>query len=69
MGRQEKILSGRSDANIRFDDACYLLQRLGFTRRVTGSHFIFQRGEFYANLQNRGIKIPSYQVAEIVTPF
>ncbi len=27
----QKILGGRSDANIRFDDLCSLLRNLGFT--------------------------------------
>jgi hypothetical protein len=32
----ERVLSGRSDANIRFDDLRYLLARLGFEERSRG---------------------------------
>ena len=69
MSRQvkirEKIESGESDANIRFDDACYLVERLGFTLRIRGSHHVCQRGELFLNLQNRNGKIPPYQAAQI----
>ena len=47
----EKVMSGNSDANIRFDDVCILLSRLGFTVRKRGSHVIFQKGAAYINLQ------------------
>ena len=47
MGRLEKlcevVLSGRADANVRFDDLRFLLARLGFDERVLGSHHIFVR--------------------------
>ena len=69
MSRQtkirEKIEGGESDANIRFDDACYLIERLGFTRRIRGSHHVYQHGELFLNLQNRNGKIPPYQAAQI----
>ena len=38
-----RILSGQSDANIRFRDLCALLVHLGFTERIRGSHHIFTR--------------------------
>ena len=60
-----KIERGESDANIRFDDACYLAERLGFTRRIRGSHHVYQHGELFINLQNRNGKIPPYQAAQI----
>jgi hypothetical protein len=45
MGRYEKlldqILRGTSDANIRFDELCNLLRRLGFEERSRGSHHVF----------------------------
>ena len=37
----EKLLRGQSDANVRFDDICQLLQAKGFRMRVSGSHHIF----------------------------
>jgi hypothetical protein len=36
----EKLLRGASDANIRFDEICDLLQAKGFRMRVSGSHHI-----------------------------
>ena len=36
----QKILGGRSDANIRFGDLRGLLRNLGFAERVQGSHHI-----------------------------
>jgi hypothetical protein len=39
-----KILEGRSDANLDFDDLCFVLERAGFTRRSgKGSHAIFHK--------------------------
>jgi predicted RNase H-like HicB family nuclease len=34
----EKLLRGQSDANIRFDELCHLLQAKGFRMRISGSH-------------------------------
>ena len=62
---REAIESGERDANIRFDDACYLLRRLGFSGRIRGSHWVFQHGALFANIQDRGGKIPPYQAAQI----
>ncbi len=44
--RYEKILkdvlAGDKDGNIKFDDLCYLLEKLGFTlNRISGSHHIY----------------------------
>ena len=47
MGKYDKLLSkileGTSDANIRFDELCQLLLKLGFEERICGSHHIFRR--------------------------
>lgn len=47
MGKLEtlfqRVLSGASDTNIAFDELCGLLLRLGFDRRIRGSHHIFTR--------------------------
>jgi hypothetical protein len=32
----EKIMAGGSDANIRFDDMCFLLLKLGFIKEAIG---------------------------------
>jgi hypothetical protein len=38
-----KVLSGRSDTNIDFDDLRNLLTNLGFIERIGGSHHVFVR--------------------------
>jgi len=38
-----RLLSGTSDAGIRFDDLCRLLESLGFEKRVSGSHHLFRK--------------------------
>jgi hypothetical protein len=47
----EKILSGKSDTNIRFEDLRNLLLNLGFEEKP--------------NLQNDGSKAKAYQVRQI----
>jgi len=39
----EKVLSGISDTNIRFDDLRKLLLRYGFSERIRGDHYIFTK--------------------------
>lgn len=62
-----KVLTGASDADIRFDDLCALLQYLGFTERIRGSHHIFTRETVIEriNLQKDGAKAKSYQVRQV----
>ncbi len=50
------ILSGTSDAAIRFDEVCSLLESLGFDRRVKGSHHLFRKQgiEERINIQREG---------------
>jgi len=64
-----KVLSGRSDANIDFDDLRLLLDRLGFCERVRGSHHIFVRAgiENMINLQRDGKLAKPYQVRQVRT--
>jgi len=38
-----RVVEGKSDANINFEDLCRLLLRLGFEERVRGSHHIFRK--------------------------
>ena len=63
----EKILSGQSDANIRFDDVLSLLPRLGFHMRISGSHHIFTRPgiEVLIDIQPVHGKCKPYQVRQI----
>lgn len=58
------ILSGAADANIPFDGLGQLLQRLGFSMRVRGSHHVFYCAgiEEILNLQPRGASAKPYQV-------
>jgi predicted RNA binding protein YcfA (HicA-like mRNA interferase family) len=62
-----KILSGRSDANISFDDVCNLLEKFGFQERIRGDHHIFTRDnvEEILNLQPKGSKAKPYQVKQV----
>ncbi len=71
MGKYEKlflkIIEGKSDENIAFDDLCQLLKRLGFEQRIKGSHHIFRKEGITEkpNLQKEGNKAKSYQVRQI----
>ena len=63
----ERVLSGRADANIRFDDLRNLLARLGFEERSRGSHHIFVKSgvEDMINLQEEGHMAKPYQVRQV----
>jgi hypothetical protein len=71
MGKFDKvllqILRGTSDANIRFNDLCKLLQYLGFEERIRGSHHIFRKEgvEEKINLQQDDNKAKPYQVRQL----
>jgi predicted RNA binding protein YcfA (HicA-like mRNA interferase family) len=62
-----QVLSGRADANIRFDELCHLLERLGFSMQVRGSHHVFRRPGTAEklNLQPQSGKAKPYQVRQI----
>lgn len=62
-----RVLSGRSDANIRFTDLLALLRRLGFDERTRGSHHIFTRDDLdeIVNLQPHGSQAKPYQVRQV----
>ncbi len=68
MGKREKliekILSGKADANINFEDLRKLLLSLGFEERIKGSHHTFRKAEIEEkpNLQKDGSKAKAYQV-------
>ena len=71
MGKYEelqlRILQGKSDANINFDELRHLLQWLGFEERTRGSHHIFRRDGVreLINLQREGSKAKVYQVRQV----
>ena len=62
-----RVLSGASDANIRFNDLRRLLTRLGFEERITGSHHIFHRDDIVEiiNIQPDGSRAKRQQVRQI----
>ena len=66
-GVLQQILSGASDANIRFDDLRSLLTKLGFAERVRGGHHIFSKNEVteILNLQPRSSFAKPYQVKQV----
>jgi predicted RNA binding protein YcfA (HicA-like mRNA interferase family) len=63
----QKILSGRQDTSVDFSEAVTLLQALGFSIRIRGSHHIFDRKgvEEIINIQPTGSKAKAYQVKQI----
>lgn len=71
MGKYEKllvkILRGNTDKNIDFEELINLMERLGFSFRITGSHNIFYRDsvEEIINLQPKGKSAKAYQVKQV----
>lgn len=71
MGKYAKvlrnILSGGTDANIRFADIAHLLTRLGFAQRIRGDHSIFTKPgvEEIINLQPKNGMAKNYQVKQV----
>lgn len=62
----QRVMSGAADANIRFDDMCQMLVRLGWNmRRGRGSHVTFLKGAKFLNLQNRSGMVEPYQVRQV----
>jgi hypothetical protein len=62
-----RILGGKADANIRFDDLRQLLTRMGFELRTRGSHHIFRKAgiEDKINIQRDGNLAKPYQVRQV----
>ena len=62
MGKLEKILDqilrGGSDQNVAFDDLIFLLENLGFEKRIKGSHHVFSKDGIaeIINIQPSGSK-------------
>jgi predicted RNA binding protein YcfA (HicA-like mRNA interferase family) len=71
MGKLEKILDqilrGGGEQNIAFDDLLYLLESLGFEKRIKGSHHVFSKDgiEEIVNIQPTGGKAKPYQVKQV----
>lgn len=71
MGKFEKVylklLSGKSDSNIGFDDLRGLMISLGFEENIKGSHHTYRKIGVIEkpNLQRDGNKAKSYQVRQI----
>ena len=63
----ERIIRGRSDASIRFDDLRGLLRNMGFAERARGSHHIFRREGVAEriNLQRDDGHAKPYQVRQV----
>lgn len=62
-----KILQGRSDVNISFDELRRLLLHLGFEERISSSHHLFRKSgiEEKIDLQREGSKAKVYQVRQV----
>lgn len=64
-----KILSGKSDANIPFDQLCGLLRRLGFDERIKGDHHTFTREDIPEIAELQPVKgeatAKNYQVKQV----
>jgi predicted RNA binding protein YcfA (HicA-like mRNA interferase family) len=62
-----KILSGNIDKNVSFDDLLKILEHLGFSLRIKGSHHIlFKDGiEDIINIQPNGKLAKPYQVKQV----
>jgi hypothetical protein len=62
-----QILRGTADQNVSFDDLCGLLEKIGFQKRIRGSHNMFRKEGVVEkiNLQRDGSKAKVYQVRQV----
>jgi predicted RNA binding protein YcfA (HicA-like mRNA interferase family) len=62
-----KLISGKSDNNIDFNELSNFLTKLGFKERIKGSHHIFTKNgiEEIVNIQPNGKLAKIYQVKQI----
>lgn len=73
MSKYEKlltsILSGRNDKNIRFTEFRNLIVSLGFTERIVGDHFIYNKKDVdeILNIQPDRNMAKPYQVKQVRT--
>ena len=63
----DQVLSGASDANIRFANLTSLLESLGFQSRIRGGHHIYWKAGVaeILNLQEKSGKAKPYQVKQV----
>ena len=63
----QRILSGRSDSNLAFNDLISVLRALDFEQRIRGDHHILWKDGIpeIINLQPSGAKTKSYQVRQV----
>ncbi len=64
---RQKVLDGKSDSNILFEDLRHLLIALGFEERIKGSHHSYRKERVVEkpNLQRDGNKAKAYQVKQV----
>ena len=62
-----RLMLGASDANIKFSELRYVLERLGFSERIKGDHYIYTlKGVMeIINIQPKGAMSKPYQVKQI----
>ena len=71
MARAEKtylkVMMGKSDNNIDFEDFRYMIKCLGFRERIKGDHHFFSKDGIpeRINIQPTGNKAKSYQVKQV----
>ena len=63
----DKILSGKSDNTIRFQELCNLLAKFEFEERIKGSHHIFYKKDIeeIINIQEKDGESKPYQVKQV----
>ncbi len=63
----EKVLSGKSDSNITFNDFKRFILHFGFKERINGSHHIYTLPEVreIINIQPLGSFAKAYQVKQV----
>ncbi len=63
----DRILSGRSDTNIPFEQTRSMLLYLNFSERIRGSHHVFTREGIFELITIQGVegKVKPYQVKQM----
>lgn len=63
----QKVMAGKSDNNIDFEDFRHMITCLGFRERIRGDHHFFTRDDISEriNIQPAGNKAKPYQVRQV----
>ncbi|VVB89828.1 Uncharacterised protein [uncultured archaeon] len=64
----DKILTGRNDRNIKFQDLRKLLLRYGFLERIRGDHHIFSKEHVFEIINVQPLKdgnAKQYQIKQV----